>query len=332
MQDKKIMRNLTKSVILFACIMTSSTSMMAQSDYQKVKDINHYGKMDHWSIREIEESNIIGGQIKHLYEFCGHPTDTTRGEIPFQAPKGYYWRSNNVWANVIGVIKTSNTDYPEKRGDGHCIRIETHIEEVKALNIINMDVVCQGALILGELPEPIRDTKNPLDKPLYGIPFHSSPRALEYDYKAVVGKETIRGTGFSKLKNMGYPDYPMAYIVLQRRYENNKGELHAKRVGTGVHIIKENTPEWVNGHRLNVHYGDISKEPFYTKDMQLMNGEKAIKGINSKGKKVTVIEDEWGDKNEIPNYMIIYFVSSSGKPFYGGVGNILWLDNIKLIM
>ena len=36
-------------------------------------------------------------------------------------------------AIVAGIVKTNNTVYPEKRGDGYCARIETHIEKVKAL-------------------------------------------------------------------------------------------------------------------------------------------------------------------------------------------------------
>ena len=64
------------------------------------------------------------------------------------------WRTNNVLAIVAGVVKTNNTIFPEKRGDGWCARIETHIEEVKALGIVNMDVTCQGALLVGVLPEP----------------------------------------------------------------------------------------------------------------------------------------------------------------------------------
>ena len=111
-----------------------------------VRQINEVGKFDKWCVREIKESAIIGGQTEYLYEFYGNQDTLVTGKKPFKAPEGYIWRTNNVLAVVAGVVKTNNTVYPEKRGDGYCARIETHIEEVKALGIVNMDVTCQGVL------------------------------------------------------------------------------------------------------------------------------------------------------------------------------------------
>ena len=149
----------------------------AYAQDQVVSQINEYGRFDSWCVREIEESAIIGGGTKYLYEFYGSPSDTLRtGKTPFSAPEGYLWRTNNVLAVVAGIVKTNNTIYPEKRGDGYCARIETHIENVKALGIVDMDVTCQGVLLVGSLPEPIRDTKSPMTKVQYGIPFSGRPR------------------------------------------------------------------------------------------------------------------------------------------------------------
>ena len=101
-----------------------------------VRMINDGGKFDSWCVREIEESALIGGQTKYLYEFFGSPADTLKtGKQPFSAPDGYLWRTNNVLAVVAGIVKTNNTVYPEKRGDGYCARIETHIEKVKDLGV-----------------------------------------------------------------------------------------------------------------------------------------------------------------------------------------------------
>ena len=162
-----------------------------------VEKINDYGTFDRWCVREIKESGLIGGNTRYLYEFYGSPSDTLRsGKTPFEAPKDYIWRTNNVLAVVAGVVKTNNTVYPEKRDDGYCARIETHIEEVKALGIVNMDVTCQGALLVGALPEPITTTKDPMSKVLYGIPFTGCPRAVKMDIKADVCHEVLRGTGF----------------------------------------------------------------------------------------------------------------------------------------
>ena len=326
------MRKLFYSILFLSVLTGFAPALVAQTDNQIVERLNYYGKLDNWSVRQITESGIIGGNTRNLYEFCGSPKDTVFGPIPFKAPEGYYWRTNNVLAEVAGVIKCSNTEYPEQRGDGYCMRIETHIEKVKALGIINMEVVCQGAFLLGELPEPIKDTKNPMAKPVYGIPFHSCPRALRFDYKADVGHQTIRGTGFSKLKEMDYLDYPIVTILLQRRWEDNKGRICAKRIGTGVHVFGENAPDWVNGFEVPIHYGDITGESYYIEEMSLLTGDRQMYGINSRGKNVPVLEDSWATDGELPNYMVIYFLSSKNDPFHGGVGNTLWLDNISLEM
>ena len=298
-----------------------------------VDKINEYGTFDSWSVREIEESGLIGGKTKYLYEFYGNPADTLRtGKKPFSAPEGYLWRTNNVLAVVFGIVKTNTTVYPEKRGEGYCARIETHTETVKALGI-NMEVTCQGCMLLGVLPEPIRDTKSPMAKVMYGLPFNGRPVALQLDYKADTGHEVIRGTGFSRLKPMGYPDYPEIIVMLQHRWEDEDGNIKSLRVGTGIERITEDAPEWINGHQVKIHYGDITSEPFYRDYMGFKNDpEIAYHAMNSKGENVIVEEVGWADEGIEPNHMIILFMSSCGKAFYGGVGNTLWIDNVKLLM
>ena len=109
--------------------------------------------------------------------------------------------------------------------------------------------------------------------------------------------------------------------------------MHALRVGTGIERITSDVPDWVNGHRIPVHYGDISGESWYKDYMKLLNGTPMdLHCINSKGKNVKIVEEGWADENETPNVLIIRFLASCGEAFYGGVGNTLWIDNVKLIM
>ena len=319
--------------MLIAVSLLWSASIVSAQE-KTVGLINDYGKFDTWCVREIEESALIGGDIKYLYEFYGSPSDTLRtGKTPFSAPKDYLWRTNNVLAVVAGIVKTNNTVYPERRGDGYCARIETHIEHVKALGVVNMDVTCQGVLMIGVLPEPIRDTKSPMTKVQYGLPFTGMPTAVQLDYKAVVGCEVVRGTGFSKLKPMGYPDYPEMTVVLQKRWEDEQGRIHALRVATGIERVMNDVPQWVNGYEINLHYGDITGEPFYEDYMGLKTDpETRYYARNSKGENVIVEEDGWAEPGTEPNWMMIHFLSSCGKAFYGGVGNTLWIDNVKIVM
>ena len=319
--------NLSTAFFLLTCL-----DLSAQENI--IEQINSYGNFDRWCVREIQESGLIGGHTKYLYEFYGSPSDTLRtGKTPYESPEGYPWRTNNVLAVVAGVVKTNNTVYPEKRGDGYCARVETHIEEVKALGVVNMDVTCQGVMLVGSLPEPIKDTKSPMSKVDYGFPFTGKPRAVKLDYKADVGHDVIRATGFSKKKNLGVPDWAEFTVVLQKRWEDEDGNVHALRVGTGIERIMEDFPQWKNGHEIKIHYGDITSEPFYKEYMGLKTDPDLVwYTVNSKGRKVIVQEEGWADEDTEPNHMMIYFISSCGKAFYGGVGNTVWIDNVEVVM
>ena len=72
-----------------------------------------YGDMDHWVVREIHESGIIGGQTKWLYE--PGPSDTIVGNIAFENKGGSPWRTSNVMARVSGITKCSVSVFPERR-------------------------------------------------------------------------------------------------------------------------------------------------------------------------------------------------------------------------
>lgn len=309
-------------------------SMPCASAQQSVVDaINSFGTFDRWSTREVKESAIIGGATEKLYEFYGNQENVFTGKTPFSAPDGYVWRTNNVLAIVAGVVKTNNTIFPEERGDGYCCRIETHIEEVRALGVINMDVTCQGAMFVGVLPEPITTTKDPMAKVFYGLPFNGFPKSLQMDIKADVGHEVIRGTGFSKLKPMGYDDSAEITFILQKRWEDEEGNVHALRVATAIVRIEEDIPDWINGYQLDLHYGDISGASFYKDYMGLKTDpETAYHALNSKGRNVIIHEEGWAEPGTEPTHMILNIISSCGKAFYGGVGNTLWIDNVKVVM
>ena len=319
---------------LFSLLAAIFLSLLEADAQQSVVDaINSFGTFDRWCTREVKESAIIGGETKKLYEFYGNQENMITGKTPFTAPEGYLWRTNNVLAVVAGVVKTNNTIFPEQRGDGYCCRIETHIEEVKALGVINMDVTCQGAMLVGALPEPITTTKDPMAKVFYGVPFNGCPKALKMDIKADVGHEVIRGTGFSKLKPMGYNDSAEITFILQKRWEDEEGNVHALRVATSITRIEKDIPDWINGYELKLHYGDITGASFYKDYMGLKTDpETAYHALNSKGRNVIIQEDGWAEPGTEPTHMIINIISSCGQAFYGGVGNTLWIDNVKVVM
>jgi len=312
------------------------SKIYAQDLGNTLQRINYYGTLDHWTCREIKESRIIGGNKRYLYEFYGSPKDTIRfkdGQSKaLKAPKGYMWRTNNVYARVAGIDKCSVSVFPEKRGNGYCMRLEVNKVAVTVAGTLDIEVVSQGTFFLGQMPEPVTDAKDPMTKPLYGIPFNGRPSCLQFDYKANVGHEVVKGNGFGKFKPQGYRDYPEALIFLQKRWEDKDGNVHALRVGTGLHTFRTSSSTWRNGFQVQVHYGDISKEPYFTSRMRLMNGTSMdMHCLNSKGENVRIIEEGWASADETPNTLVINFTASCNPAFYGGVGNVLWIDNIRLI-
>ena len=71
-------------------------------------------------------------------------------------------------------------------------------------------------------------------------------------------------------------------------------------------------PEWVNGHEVEVHYGDITDEPFYEDYMGLKTDpESAYHARNSKGENVIIQEEGWAEPGTQPTHMMIHILSRS---------------------
>lgn len=117
-----------------------------------------YGDMDQWIIRKVHESGVIGGNTKLLYEIG--PTKEIDGNKPYKNMGGSPWGTSNVMAKVVGIVKTNNSVYRDKRDNGYCARLETHIESVKVLGMVNITVLAAGSIYLGDMLEPITGTKN----------------------------------------------------------------------------------------------------------------------------------------------------------------------------
>lgn len=320
-----------KYILIILSIATLNITQEISAQNITAEDIREQGKFDNWIVREIEESGVIGGETRYIYNF--NTGDTLKGNEPYIAPPGNVFITSNVMANVVGIYKASNQVFPEKRGDGYCARMEVIEEAVKVVGLINVRVIAQGSVITGKLQEPIRDTKSPYSKLDCGIPFTERPLGIKYDYKADVGHEKIKATTQSAKKDGGDPDYANIILLLQKRWEDEDGKIYAKRVGTAHKRIKEDVDEWVNGEILEVKYGDITQTEGYEEYMGLRSKGTEIENFaqNSKGKTVAINEIGWAEPNETPTHLILWFSASDGNAFYGGVGNKLWLDNVELV-
>ena len=288
-----------------------------------------FGDFDRWLVREIKESSVIGGNIRYVYEVA--PCDTVKGAIPYTGHPQSPWGVSNVMAKVSGVTKCSVTVFPEKRGDGWCARLETRMEECKVLGLINITVLASGSVFLGQMEEPIKETKNPYRKLLMGEPFIKRPAAMVMDYKLKASPHAnrIKATGFSSQKEVPGRDYATVILFLQKRTEDANGNITATRVGTAVERMGQGTPDWVNGYRIPIRYGDITGDPVYQPYMGIMSEENAYYCRNSRGSVVPVVETGWAEAGESPTHIILLIASSHDSAYIGSVGNTLWVDNVK---
>ena len=295
---------------------------------QKVVSLK-YGNFDQWVTRHIKESAVIGGNTRTVYAIG--PTKTIEGAKPYSSTGGSPWGTSNVYAKVMGVVKTSNAVFPDTHGSGKCVKMTTMLEHVKAAGIINMDVLVSGSIFLGHMIEPVSSTKNPYSKMEMGIAFTGRPKYLQFDYKlnAPTGDRTY-SSGFGAKKTVKGRDYAEVFILLQRRWEDSKGKLHASRVGTGRQRFGATT-NWVNKHRIEVWYCDITKHAGYQSYMGLIDKNRPYYARNSKGKMVPVIEEKWDDANATPTHMLVMASSGCGTAYVGTIGMTFWVDNMSLV-
>lgn len=288
-----------------------------------------YGDMDQWVTRRIHESSIIGGETKLLYEIG--PTQEIDGNEPYKNKGGSPWGTSNVMAKVVGIVKTNTSVYKEERDAGFCARMETHIESVKVLGMVNITVLAAGSIYLGSMQEPITGTKNAEKNLNWGIPFTQRPKAVRYDYKVKMSgeKDRIRLTGFSKRGKVEGQDCAITVFFLQKRMEDANGNVTAKRVGTMVVKYDKDSGGWINNATYEVLYGDITKHPSY--DASIMGLRNRDYTRNSKGESVLIHETGWADKDETPTHLMLQFSSSHGGAFIGSPGNTFWVDNVKLV-
>ena len=305
-------------VCLLACL-----TALAQR-YEKVP----FGDFEQWAVRYITESQVIGGQEKIVY-MVG-PTDTIRGNVAYSYDNTI-WSSSNVFAKVMGVVKTSTNVTPDQGPTGKCAKLVSQMASCKVAGIINVKVMAGGAIYWGQTQEPVSAISNPYAVMSWGIPFTKRPKALVVNYKSEIPNtgKLIKSTTFRVSEFEGYDPAEIVF-VLQKRWEDAKGNIHAKRVGTAMCQVKKTTDGWVMDFRLPIIYGDARKSKDYKPYMDLITGYKNMYAINSKGKKKPILEEAWADSDCPVTHAIMWFSSGSCGAFIGALDNTLWVDELRL--
>lgn len=314
--------------ILLVCQLLSAAASAQNATIEPIP----YGDFEQWVVRNIKESGVLGGKTRTLYEIA--PDQTIDGAQVYTNLGGSPWATSNVYCRIMGITKCSNAVFRDERTErgGHCVKMCTVMEKVKAMGLINMSVMVSGSIFLGQMYEPISSTKSPYSKMEMGIPFTRRPDFLTFDYKLYVPEDgkLVYSSGFGSKKTLEGRDYAEVYILLQRRWEDEQGNLHALRVGTGRRRLADTTAGWVDGYRLPVWYGDITGREGYEEYMGLLPEERSYYARNSKGKMVPVVEEGWDEPDAVPTHMLVMASSGCGVAYTGMEGMVLWLDNIAL--
>lgn len=311
-----------QTTLLLMLLMIAPLTMMGQ------KKIVQYGNFESWCTREIKESGLIGGKSKHIYSIGPNMNVGVNKAYTGNTP----WSTSNAYAKVAGIVKASLSVTPDKSHDGSkCAKLETKIEELKVAGMVNIKVLVSGCIYWGKAYEPIDGVNKPYSHMNWGIPFTERPKALVLDYKsAMPNLGTITKCKAGSSSTYKGNDAQEVTFVLQKRWEDENGKVHALRVGTAMTHISKPTSGWVKNFSVPVIYGDASKSPNYKSYMKFGPNGVTYYTKNSKGKVVPILEEGWAEENETPTHAILIIKASVQEGFSGTVGNTLWVDNIAL--
>ena len=296
--------------------------------YAQRTELVPMGDFESWTVRHVKESAILGGNVKTLYVVG--PEETIEGNKTYDYSRTI-WASSNALARVSGITKTSVTVEPDNGPTGRCARLDTRFAECKVAGLVDIRVLATGSLYWGKMLEPITGVKNPYAFMDWGIPFTKRPSALVLDGKAELPNTGIlvRGTTFSTKEFPG-EDPCQIILLLQQRWEDEEGNIHALRVGTAFKRISKSTGGWIKNMRIPVIYGDARKDAGYRNYMGLLQGNMALYAVNSQGKKKPILEEGWADPDAPVTHAILQITAGSCSAFTGALGNTLWVDNVRL--
>ena len=142
-----------------------------------------------------------------------------------------------------------------------------------------------------------------------GIPYAKRPKALVMDYSVDMPQTDtrVKSTGFGGKKVLPGRDEAVVFVMLQRRWEDAQGQIHARRVATGGEKFnRDKSLSW----------------------LPLRNGENAYYAHNSKGKLVRIQEEGWDSPEATPTHAIVMFSAGNGEPYVGTEGLTLYVDNV----
>lgn len=320
---------ITVNLIFFILFLSEITfSQNAVSPYTNHFGQLNYSSLDSWYSRKVKESSILSGETKYLYELGKVDSFANFYDLKLK-DKTSPWGTTNIYTKMFFDIGNTRV-FPEKRDSGYCCRLETRIRKDNILGL-KVEVLIAGTLFLGEMIEPVRNMKDPIKKVSQGVPFNRTPKAIKFDYKYKVGTKLVKATkSVEPIEGIDKAEFCM---ILQKRWEDENGNVFATRIGAARHFFTGTQNEWVNDSVFQITYGDFTKLPNYdAKTMGLIPEVSEVYVKNSKNKMVSLTETGWGNKEDTPTHLILYFTSSyQGVDYVGSPETVFWVDNIEFI-
>ena len=320
--------NFRSVLVGFLFVSFTVTVVNAQLNYTDNNGQLNYSSFNNWFARKLKESSLLSGKTIDLFGVGKVDSGADLYNTKLKDNKSP-WSTTNVYAKMVLDVGTSRV-YPEKRGDGYCMRLESAIRKDNIVGF-KVEVLLAGTLFLGEMIEPVRGMKDPVKNCSQGVPFDRHPKAVKFDYKYTAGVNRVKAT--TKVSPVSGPDKCEFCIILQKRWEDKDGNVFATRIGGARQFYTGSVKEWVNGAVYPIHYGDVTKLPEYDeKTMGLIPGVSEVWVKNSKGKLVSLVETGWGTETDMPTHIIMYFTSSyRGIDYVGSPESVMWVDNFEFV-
>jgi hypothetical protein len=316
------------TLILFSNLILSSEAQNKPEKYVDNKGQFHYSSLDYWYSRKVEESFLLSGKTIDLYGVGVVDPNSDFYNLKLKDEKSP-WGTTNVYSKMVLDVGNSRV-FPEKRGPGYCCRLETAIRKDNIAGL-KVEVLIAGTLFVGELIEPVKGLKEPLKNVSQGIPFNKKPIAVKFDYKYHVGSKRVKGD--YSITPVEGTDKAEFCLILQKRWEDQNGKVFATRIAGARKFFTGSVNQWVNGAVFPVTYGDVTHLPEYDeKTMGLIPGVSEVYVKNSQGKMVSLVETGWGDIDDVPTHVILYWTSSyQGVQYVGSTETVFWVDNIEFV-
>lgn len=268
---------------------------------------------EHWTSRQVKESAIFGGQTRTLYDIS--------------AP----WTTSNVHAQIMGTNKAAVSVYPTDHEGGKACLLTIEQVEFSVMGV-PVHAIASGSIFLGETiaPSNMKEACNPMVVLNMNYAYNKRPAVLYFDYDAQIEQSNVisQANVSKRVKHYEGRDGASVTLLLQRRWEDEDGRIHATRIATASARFYKSSAGWVGDYALPLRYGDIRKQPNF-QDHESLNHH-GFMARNSRGKMVVIEEHDY-DPDAQPTHLILLFSAGCQPAYSGHVGNCFKVDNVRLI-